>query len=240
MKRMILTAMVALVCSTIVFAQDDEGNQKKIKGSGKVITKDVPVQGFDEISASGVFSLVLTQGGKEGVKIEADDNLQEIFEVKNEGSKLTISMKKNTNFDSDAKLKVYVSFNKLKSLDLKMVGGTSNEAQLNFDHLTINNKSVGSVKLRMSAKKLHIVNKSVGDIDLTGKADDVTIFNKGVGSIDAADFVIQNLEIENTGVGSASVNVEKECKVKDSFLGKVKNKGAGAVKKSAKTSSEKK
>lgn len=238
MKKIMMTAMVALLCSTFAMAQDDDKDKKKIIGSGKVITKDVPVQGFDEISASGVFSLVLSQGGKEGVKIEADDNLQELFEVKNEGSKLVIEMKKNTNFDSDTKLKVYVSFSKLKSLDLKMVGGTTNNAQLNFDNLTINNKSVGSVKLNMSAKKLHIMNKSVGDIDLSGKADDVTIFNKGVGSIDASDFVVQNLDIENTGVGSAQVNVEKECKVKDSFLGKVKNKGAAEVKKTNKEKSK--
>jgi hypothetical protein len=39
------------------------------------------------------------------------------------------------------------------------------------------------------------------------------------------------MEIENTGVGSAEVNAEKELKVKDSFLGKVKNKGAAVAKK---------
>lgn len=239
MKRMMLTAMAALVCGTLVFAQDrdNDNDKKKIEGSGKVITKDVSVKSFDEISASGVFSLVLSQGGKESVKIEADDNLQELFEVTNEGSKLNVKMKKDSHFNSATKLKVYITFQKLKSLDLKMVGGTSNESQLNFDDLTINNKSVGSVKLNMAAKKLHIDNKSVGDVDLSGKADNVTIVNKSVGSIDASDFIVQTLDIENTGVGSAEVNVEKECKVKDSFLGKVKNKGAATVKKTGRTSS---
>jgi hypothetical protein len=218
-------------------AQDNDSDKKKIEGSGKVITKDVPVQGFDEISASGVFSLVLSQGSKEGVKIEADDNLQELFEVKTEGSRLSVRMKKDASFNSATKLKVYITFQKLKALDLKMVGGTSNEAQLNFDDLTINNKSVGSVKLNLSGKKLHIDNKSVGDVNLSGKADNVTIVNKSVGSIDAADFIVQHLDIENDGVGSAEVNAEKECKVKDSFLGKVKNKGAATVKKTGKTSS---
>ncbi len=238
MKRIMLTAMVALVCTTMIFAQDkdNDSDKPKIIGSGKLVTKDIPVQNFDAIEASGVFSLVLSQGGKEGVKIEADDNLQELFEVKTDGGTLKIGMKKNTNFDTDNKLKVYVTFNKLKNLELKMVGGTSNESQLNFDDLNITNKSVGSVKLNMSAKKLHIDNKSVGNVNLSGKADNVTIVNKSVGSISAADFVVQNLDIENTGVGSAEVNVEKECKVKDSFLGKVKNKGAATVKKTGRTS----
>ncbi len=46
----------------------------------------------------------------------------------------------------------------------------------------------------------------------------------------AASFVVQKMDIENTGVGSAEVNAEKELKVKDSFLGKVINKGNAPVK----------
>ena len=47
------------------------------------------------------------------------------------------------------------------------------------------------------------------------------IKNKSVGSIKAADFVVQKMDIDNEGIGSAEVNAEKELKVKDSFLGKV-------------------
>ncbi len=38
------------------------------------------------------------------------------------------------------------------------------------------------------------------------------------------------MEIDNNGVGSATVNAEKELKVLDSFLGKVNNKGNAPVK----------
>lgn len=233
MKRMMLAAVAALLCCTMAFAQDSESNKdkKKIKGSGKVITKDYPVQAFDQLQASGIYSLVLTQGNKDEVKIEADDNLQEIFEVSNEGSKLNIKMKRDVNFDSDTKMKVYVTFKKIKAFDLKMVGSTSNEGQLNFDDLSINNKCVGDITLKLTANTINLENKGVGDVKLSGKAEDVTIVNKSVGSISAADFVVQKLNIENTGVGSAEVNAEKEITVKDSFLAKVKNKGAATPKK---------
>lgn len=231
MKKMMLAAVVTLFCTTLAAAQDDHGEKKKIIGSGNVITKEFPIKSFDELSAGGVYNLVLIQGDKEGVKIEADDNLMDLFEVSNEGSKLNIAMKKDVNFDSKEKsLKVYVSFRKLKALDLKMVGNTSAEGQMNFDNLTINNKSVGNTELKLTVQKLDIRNKGVGDIKLSGKADEVIIYNKGVGSIVAANFVAQKMEIENTGVGSAEVNAEKELKVKDSFLGKVKNRGAAPVK----------
>ena len=78
--------------------KDDD--KDRIEGSGNVITKDITVKSFDELSASGIFNLQLSQGDKESVKIEADDNLMDLFIVENEGSTLKISMKKNSNFNS--------------------------------------------------------------------------------------------------------------------------------------------
>jgi hypothetical protein len=44
-----------------------------------------------------------------------------------------------------------------------------------------------------------------------------------VGPIKAGDLVVQTMDIDNDGIGSAEVNAAKEIRVKDSFLGKVKN-----------------
>jgi len=232
MKRMFLSLLaIATVAVFSANAQDNDKDKPKIEGSGNIITKDVSVQSFDELAVSGVFNVELSQGSKESVKIEADDNLQDYFEVKNEGSKLIIGMKKDINFSSKKKLKVYVSFKKLKSMDLKTVGSVSSESNLSFDNLEINNKSVGAVDLKLTAQSVNINNKSVGDLKFSGKANNVVIKNKSVGSIRASDFVVQTMDIDNDGIGSAEVNAEKELKVKDSFLGKVRNKGSAAVKK---------
>src|SRR5215470_10650724 len=110
MRKTIAVAagVLMLGLSLNTFAQDKgDKDEPKIKGSGNVITKDVAVQPFDQLQASGVFSVVLTQGAKESVKIKADDNLQQLFEVKNEGSKLIVSMKKDSHFKSEEKMTVY-------------------------------------------------------------------------------------------------------------------------------------
>ena len=85
MRKIFLLALAAiLITNASVLAQDDKehkakhrdekykSDKPKIEGSGNVITRDVAVQSFDELNISGVFSVLLTQGGKEGVKIEAD------------------------------------------------------------------------------------------------------------------------------------------------------------------------
>lgn len=234
MKKLLSVVVVAAGLAGSVQAQKWSDDRKKIEGSGKMVTREVSIKSFDELSASGIYSLQLVQGGTESVKIEADDNLQELFEVKNEGSKLVIGMKKDVNIQTKGKLKVYVSFRKLKNMDLNMVGNVSSDKSLSFDDLKIENNSVGSVDLQLTAGKLEIKNQSVGNVKLSGKADNAIVKNSGVGSLQAASFVVQTMDIDNSGVGSAEVNAEKELKVKDSFLGKVRNKGNAPVKKSGK------
>ena len=239
MRRYFMMASLAvLVSGSVAIAQDKEkhknkehdDNRPKIEGSGNVVTKDVNVSSFDELSVGGVFSVALKQGGKEEVKIEAEDNLQELFEIKNEGSKLVVSMKKDVNINSKKKMKVYITFKKLKSLDIKTVGDVSTDGSLSFDDLKLDNKSVGNVDLNFTAKSVSFDNKSVGNIKLQGKADDVTIRNKSVGNINAASFAVQTMDIENSAIGHTEVNVAKEIKVKDNSLGKVTNKGAATIK----------
>ncbi len=230
MRKILLLSILAAVFTPSIAQKDS--NKKKVEGSGNVITKNITVQSFDQLDVSGVFSVQLSQGSKEEVRIEADDNLQELFLVKNEGSKLSINMEKDVSISTKSKMKVYITFKKLHSLDLKTVGNVSSEGNLSFEKLDFDNKSVGNVDLKLSVQTMTIDNKSVGNVKLEGKANDVVIRNKSVGSINAASFVVQTMDIDNDGVGSAEVNAAKELKVKDSFLGKVVNKGAATPKRS--------
>jgi hypothetical protein len=226
-----MLAITALGFSTMAQKNDKYDDKDRIEGSGNVITKDITVKSFDELDASGVFNLQLSQGDKESVRIEADDNLMDLFTVENEESTLKIKMKKNSNFNSKKQLKVYVTFKTLKSMNLGMVGGTSSDEKLKFADLKLKNQSVGAVSLNMTLKTLNMENQSVGSVKLEGSADNAVVKNNSVGSINAGNFVVQKMEIENNGIGSATVNAEKELKYSDSFLGKVSNKGNATVKK---------
>jgi hypothetical protein len=227
----LMLAITAFSFSMQAQKNDKYDDKDRIEGSGNVITKDISVNSFDELDASGVFNLQLSQGDKETLRIEADDNLMDLFIVENEGSTLTIKMKKNSNFNSKKQLKVYVTFKTLKSMNLGMVGGTSSDEKLKFADLKLKNQSVGSVSLNMTLQTLNMENQSVGSVKLEGSAENAVVKNNSVGSINAGNFVVQKMDIENNGVGSATVNAEKELKYSDSFLGKVSNKGNATVKK---------
>jgi hypothetical protein len=232
MKKLLLASLAGLFI-TGMYAQEKNKTKETIEGNGKLTTREVNVSPFDALKASGVYELRLSQGNKESVKIEADENLQEYFNVRNDGSKLVIDMEKlnSKNFKSKNKMKVYITFKNLKELELKTVGNVASDEQLSFDDLDLSTKNVGNVDLNLTAKKLNLDSKSVGNVKLSGKATEAVVKNKGVGSFEAGNFVVQSMNIENDGIGSAEVNAEKDLKVKDSMMGKVKNKGGATIRK---------
>ncbi len=234
MRKLFFLATAALLATAFAKAQKSE--RETIEGNGNLITREVAVSSFESLKASGVYELKLLQGDKEAVKIEADENLQPYFSVKNEGEALVIDMKalKNVNLKNKSKMRVYVTFKKLKELDISTVGSVNTEKELNFADLEIKNASVGKVDLRLTANTVKLKNSSVGNVILAGKAQSADFKNSGVGSLDAGSFVVQTLNIDNSGVGSATVNAEKNLKVKDNMLGRVKNKGTAPMRKNNK------
>ena len=224
-----------IVAASLLIAATVKAQKETIEGNGKTVTKDVPVTSFESLKASGVYELKLSQGNAESVKIEADENLQQYFNVRNEGRQLVIDMKelKNKNMKLKNKLKVYVTFKSLKEMVLSMVGNVETDA-LRFTDLEINNSSVGQVDLNLSANSLSLRNNSVRQVKLAGKAQNAVVKHNGVGHLKAGDFVVQTMNIDNSGVGGAEVNAAKELKVSDNMLGKVKNKGTATVKKNNK------
>src|SRR4051794_37254866 len=141
MRKMLMAAAMGFLTFTTASAQKAE----TLEGNGNLVTREVPVQSFSALKASGVYELKLTQGNKEGVKIEADENLQDLFTVTNDGNRLVIDMKKaqNKNLKSKNKMRIYVTFKNLKHMDISMVGNVTAESTLAFDELDIKNSSVG-------------------------------------------------------------------------------------------------
>ena len=81
MKKFLLVSLAGLLITSLTHAQNEKNDNKKetIEGNGKIITRDVKVSSFNSLKASGVYELKLSQGNTEAVKIEADENLQDLF-----------------------------------------------------------------------------------------------------------------------------------------------------------------
>lgn len=100
MKRIIFFLLTVFFSATLI-AQD----RVTLEPSGNIVTKNISVQPFDVIEASGLYEMVLEEGDREAVKIEADDNIQSMFSVSSNGRKLVIEMPGLKNHDINSKNK---------------------------------------------------------------------------------------------------------------------------------------
>src|SRR3954469_20201497 len=80
------------------------------RGSGKVTTEVRKVSPFHKISIKGVFPVVISQdGGPEWVKVEADQNLQDLITIANDSDELVVGSDDNVSIRRSKKLMVYIN-----------------------------------------------------------------------------------------------------------------------------------
>ncbi|RYZ22955.1 MAG: DUF2807 domain-containing protein [Chitinophagaceae bacterium] len=222
MKRLLFIALT-LLSATLLRAQTT------LEGSGSIIRRDVPVTAFTTLDAGGMYELRISGGSKESLTIETYENLQDLFEVEQKGSKLSIRMKKKDgglNFRNKTPMVVHVTVRNLQQLNVSLMGAVRTEGTLTQKELKVFNKGMGELRLNLVLEHFELINEGMGRVVLEGSAADAGIRNKGMGELQAGAFKVGSLTLANKGMGKAIVNAEKELIYKDNMMGKVENRGA--------------
>ncbi|MES2621139.1 MAG: head GIN domain-containing protein [Bacteroidota bacterium] len=229
MKQVILILLGLILLGGLAFLSSCGCNGKR--GNGHVVKQERKISSFQKISIKGIFPVVISQdGGSEWVKVEADDNLQELITVENDDNELIISSDDNIAIHKSKRLKVYVNIKTLHALNNTSVGTIASSGPLTFDSLEINSESVGKLELKLQGNFLRANLNSVGLTNLSGNVEEVRINNKSVGVLFANDLKAETLMIHNTAVGLVEVYAAKEFFIRSSGIGNLYYKGAGDVK----------
>lgn len=205
MKKIILFVFV----SQLLFGINSL-HAEKVKGSGNVEQQERKVESFNAIKVSGVFNIYLSQGDKELLVIEADDNLLEYIVSEVSSGTLKIGMKNNTTIKQSKKMNVYITL-------------------INIDELV--HSGVGDVKCLtpLNLTQFNITSSCVGNFNLKGTSENLTIQNSGVGNINAFEFEAQHCTLANSGVGNVNVNASEELRITNSGVGNVSYMGDAKI-----------
>lgn len=204
--------------------------QKKWKGDGNVVKEKRTVEAFDQLELSGVFNVQISQGDKEEVIVETDQNLQPLVETVNENGKLIIKSKKGVKNQKSTKMMVYVTVTDINNLEIGGVGNVSCTNQLVLDNLDLEISGVGNTNLELDCEELNAELSSVGNIELAGEVETAFVENSGVGNLNALKLEVQNLDLENSGIGNAKVYAIQELSVENSGMGNLHYKGDADIK----------
>ena len=223
MKKLI--AIILIMSGSQLFAQP----WKTIKGNGNLKKETRTVNEFSSISSHGPLDVKMVPGHSNKIEVEADENLMPYIETNVENGKLIIQTKKNTNIKSSSKMIVYVSIDKIKSLQLSGSGNIEGNGNLTGDASTEILLS-GSGNIHLTSGSFNEVNFSIsgsGNIVVKGgSANNVSVAVSGSGNISVSEIVAQNVEVKISGSGNVKVNADKSLNAKISGSGNVFYKGS--------------
>ncbi len=194
-----------------------------ITGSGNVVTREVNVSGFSNINLNGIMSVVITQGSKESVKVETDDNLQDKIVVENKGNTLYVKNSKG-NWKQSKKMVVYITFRNVDEIVNNLVGTLTGDNLIKQQQLNYKSSAVGRTSLELEVKDLKLDLSAVGKTTLEGKATNCDMKNSSVGYVDASDLAVDNLTLDNSAVGALDYNAKNMVSMRNNGIGRVSNK----------------
>lgn len=206
--RILKLVIVFLGVSCLSDNDPDFPGNNCLPGQGVIVTKTIDLADFHSINSAVVADIFLTQGPKEDITIEAQQNILDQIKTEVVNEELRLSF--NRCVDILERVKIYISIPEIKNLNLPGVGDII--AQNDFD-LT----------------ELDVVLTGVGDIILKGTANEFNILLTGVGNVKAFLYNSDICDIILTGVGDVEVFVNDDLNVTLTGVGKVYYKGNPSI-----------
>jgi len=202
--------------------------QDSISGNGNVIKQSRDVTEFTGIKVSTGINVLLTQGQKPGVEVEADDNLQEWIRTEVKGSVLHIYSDKNIRM-AKAK-KAFVTCNVLDRIEISSAGDINSVNKFTADKLAIEMSSAGDLRFEVEANEISISISSAGNAYLKGKANVLKADLSSAGDLNAFDLEARSGDVSVSSAGSARVFITEEASFYSSSAGNINYKGEPRIK----------
>ena len=215
-------------CDDITISNND--NQAKVNGNGNVQTQERPISTFDKIEINGVFNVFLSQGDKEQVKVETDENLQSLIVSSVTNNVLSVTMRDSASIGKMKKINIYISVVHLSSITTNGVGKLKCTSPIKVSALSLDCKGVGLTELNVEGDKLSVNSETVGELKLSGTMKETSIKHSGLGLINAFGLLNEKLNLDVDGIGAAEVYASKDLTITSNGVGGVRYKGNPAVK----------
>ena len=215
-----------VLCMAVFVFSSCEVFEKRVEGNGHIVTEQRNVRDARRIHLSGNFDVELTPGSTTSLKIDADDNLLPYILIDEEGGKLIIKTRDNTNLSSRNGIKVIITTDKLEDISISGAGSIKGTDKFTRgDALSLGVSGAGSIHIDVNTPKITSHLSGVGSIDISGETRDADIHISGVGSFKGSNLKTENMKVQLSGTGSAYVFASTTLDVSISGIGSVNYSG---------------
>ncbi|MBI9055357.1 MAG: DUF2807 domain-containing protein [Bacteroidales bacterium] len=214
----IMVAMIFVASSSISFAN----------GINDIKKENRKVSDFNQINMSIPADVYLTQGAKNEVIIEADEDVLAKIETEVRENELDIKFEKWYNYRGTKQIKVYITVKEINKLVLAGSGDIISKSTIKSEKLKMVITGSGSILIDdLYVKEVHANISGSGDIRIASKEKamelDATI--TGSGNITASDLEFEKADLVITGSGTIEANVIDELDATITGSGRIYYKG---------------
>ena len=191
-----------LVILSIVLLQSCEVK----RGSGNIEKQERKVAAFSKIDVGGSFEVIIKQGDRHKVTIEADDNILEVIETTVAGNELNIEFRDRVNV-SNAHVKVFVetpvlnAINASASATVKVEGILKAEERVAFEA-----SSASDIQADVDAPACRLEVSSSGKIVVKGRTKDVEAEASSGGAVEAYELLSENVKADASSGSSIQIH----------------------------------
>lgn len=199
----------AFVCSLLLLLAISPNNifAQSIKGNGKVKTEIKSVSGFDRVVIQGQVELFLTQESTESVKIEAEENLIELFQTTTSNNTLYILVP--TNIKKSMAMNVTLAFKELKQIIVLDEVTLKSDHAINFDDIQIICGGTSKLDFEFKATNCTLKLLDAANAFTRGYAEHLLIEAHDDTEINAFDLQSDFCDIIGSGYSEISANAQK-------------------------------
>jgi hypothetical protein len=211
----IILALAALLPLTIL-AQSNE-----------ITIQERNLAPFDAIEVGGAFTVILSQGDQQIVKVETNEDLQSRVVTEVEDNVLQISSK---GMHNPGKMNVYIAVKQLHSLNVSGAASVKGENKLTSDNLRIETSGAAKADLTIETAKLTTEVSGAADLKLAGSATLHYSELSGAAQLKALDLLTSTSTMDISGAAEGRITAKDQIIADVSGAGKLTYYDEPAVK----------
>lgn len=225
-----LYSILVLALLTFSFSiQAQSWAKGSITGEGDIVKEELDVSGFDGVSLGFNGNIILMQGSRHKVVVEAQKNI--IDNIKTEVKNGTWKVNYEKNVRRAKPVNVYITMPSLRYAGLSGSGNLRSDGRFNnVGNLDVKLSGSGNLELNVDAGDIETSISGSGNINLSGNANSNEIRISGSGSVNAKEMSVGDCNVSISGSGNVKVDVKGKLEAHISGSGDVYYSGDPNVK----------
>ena len=209
-------------------------SRESVYGNGEVVSEERMIEDFSGLKVSSGIDVIMKQGDRVSLLLEADENLHE--SIKTEVIDNTLKIYTSDKIRKARTMKVYLIYKNLNSIRISSAGDVRGENTLRTEKLSINLSSAGDLQLDLEADEVNCDISSSGDARLSGRTNLLEADLSSAGDLYAYELIAKECRVNCSSAGDARIYASEKLELRSSSAGSIYYKGE-AKDVSARTSS---